>query len=469
MSDFQLVVRELAPRDPFTVAMALRHEPGFVFLDSSRDAEGLGRYSYVAADPFGIFSVLNGKALWNDAPLQGSAFDALETLLHQFHIPDNPSWPPFAGGAIGFIAYEAARFLETIEGFRSAQAEIPDLAFGFYDTVFVHDHLANKSVLLSSGFPETDHDGRLNRANARLQKCLEKIDQAPPVLTTNPPIEDIQSTMSRHQFEKAVNEIQERILSGDFFQANLAHRFSANLPTGYDPFSFYTDLRDLSPAPFGAYLDLCGIQIASNSPELFLRLTERQIEARPIKGTAPRDDNPEKDHELAEALRASVKDRAENTMIVDLLRNDLSRVSKPGTVNVPVLCGLETYASVHHLVSVVTSQLRDDCSGIDLIKAAFPCGSITGAPKIKAMEAIAELEAIPRGVYCGTIGALSFTGNITLNVAIRTVTFSKQTAYFHAGGGITALSNPNAEYQETLVKALRMKEAFRKSHEKDQG
>jgi len=469
MSDLPLVFQELAPRDPFAVALALRYEPGFVFLDSSRDAEGLGRYSYVASDPFGIFSVLDGKAFWNDEPLHGSAFDALETLLHQFHIPDNPRLPPFAGGAIGFIAYEAARFLEAIERFPIAQADIPDLAFGFYDTVFVHDHRANRSFLLSSGFPETERNAQLRRANARLQRYLEKIDQASPVLATNPPIEDVQSTMSRHQFENAVSEIQERILSGDFFQANLAHRFSAQLPTGYDPFSFYANLRDLSPAPFGAYLDLCGIQIASNSPELFLRVTQRQIEARPIKGTAPRDDNPQKDHELAEALRKSVKDSAENTMIVDLLRNDLSRVSKAGTVKVPVLCGLETYASVHHLVSVVTGQLRDDCSGIDLIKATFPCGSITGAPKIKAMEAIAELEAIPRGVYCGTIGALSFTGNMTLNVAIRTVTFSEQTAYFHAGGGITALSNPNSEYEETLVKAQRIKEAFRKPHEKDRG
>ena len=251
-------------------------------------------------------------------------------------------------------------------------------------------------------------------------------------------------------------------MNGDIFQANLSHCFSIERPPHYDPLGFYLLLREQSPAPFGAYLDCGSLVIASNSPERFLELDHKGgIEARPIKGTARRSPDPEQDRALAHELLQSEKDRAENTMIVDLLRNDLSRVAQSGSVRVPTLCGLETYANVHHLVSVVEAHLKPTHDAIDLIRATFPGGSITGAPKIKAMEIIAREEQIPRGVYCGSIGYIAFDGGMDLSIAIRTALFTKDEIRFSVGGGITALSNPEAEYRETLIKAERLFKAFR--------
>jgi para-aminobenzoate synthetase component 1 len=232
------------------------------------------------------------------------------------------------------------------------------------------------------------------------------------------------------------------------------------MPADFDPLAFYLALRRSNPATFSAFLDYGDIQIASSSPERLLSVEGTHVEARPIKGTRRRDADPSRDARLIAELTASRKDRAENVMIVDLLRNDLSRVSKPGSVTVPTLCGLETYANVHHLVSVVTSELREDATLGELIGAAFPGGSITGAPKIRAMEIIAELEEAPRGVYCGAIGYLGFNGRSDLNIAIRTAQFANGTARVQGGGGITARSNPAAEYEESLTKIKRIMEAF---------
>ena len=231
-------------------------------------------------------------------------------------------------------------------------------------------------------------------------------------------------------------------------------------PTGFDALAFYKELRSLNPATFSAFLDYGDVQIASSSPERLLSFDGTTVEARPIKGTRRRDPNPALDAALVAELASSRKDRAENVMIVDLLRNDLSRVCAPGSVRVPVLCGLESYASVHHLTSVVTGELKPDKSDGDLIAAIFPGGSITGAPKIRAMEVIAEIEGQGRGVYCGSIGYFGFNGQVDLNIAIRTAMFSQGTARFQGGGGITARSEPAAEYEETLTKITRIMEAF---------
>ena len=252
----------------------------------------------------------------------------------------------------------------------------------------------------------------------------------------------------------------EYILAGDIFQANISQCFSAAIPEGFDALAFYKRLRSLNPATFSAYLDYGDVQIASSSPERLLSFDGTTVEARPIKGTRRRDPNPALDAALVAELSSSRKDRAENVMIVDLLRNDLSRVCAPGSVRVPVLCGLESYASVHHLTSVVTGELKPDKTVGDLIAAIFPGGSITGAPKIRAMEVIAEIEGQGRGVYCGSIGYFGFNGQVDLNIAIRTAMFSQGTARFQGGGGITARSEPAAEYEETLTKISRIMEAF---------
>ncbi|MFJ5488902.1 aminodeoxychorismate synthase component I, partial [Hansschlegelia beijingensis] len=268
------------------------------------------------------------------------------------------------------------------------------------------------------------------------------------------------SNFDRAAYEAAIARTVEYVLAGDIFQANVAQRFLAELPEGFDAWAFYRRLRTRNAAPFAAYLDFGDVVVASSSPERFVRVEGDHVEARPIKGTAKRWTDPIADGSSSRALLGSEKDRAENVMIVDLLRNDLSRVCRPGTVEVPTLCGLETYASVHHLVSVVTGRLREGLGVVDLLRASFPGGSITGAPKLRAMEIITEIERHARGVYCGSIGWIGFTGDADFNIAIRTATLARGKALFQAGGGITALSDPAAEYDETLTKARAVFDAF---------
>jgi para-aminobenzoate synthetase component I len=256
-------------------------------------------------------------------------------------------------------------------------------------------------------------------------------------------------------------EVIERILAGDIFQANLAQRFEAPVPMGFDHFGFYSQLRKLNAAPFAAYLDHDDFVIASASPERFLQVENGRVETRPIKGTRRRFADPVLDALQARALTESRKDRAENVMIVDLLRNDLSKVCVPGSVQVPQLCGLETFASVHHLVSTVTGRLREGQGAVDLLAAAFPGGSITGAPKVRAMEIITEMERYARGPYCGAIGYIGFDGRMDTSIVIRTASFRAGTCVVQAGGGIVTASDPAAEYDETLDKARAIFAAFR--------
>ncbi|MEY9511437.1 aminodeoxychorismate synthase component I [Bradyrhizobium elkanii] len=258
----------------------------------------------------------------------------------------------------------------------------------------------------------------------------------------------------------AVQRVIELILAGDLFQANIAQCFSAKVSPLFDPLTFYCQLRSLNPAPFAALLRYDRLTIASSSPERFLKLTGRQVETRPIKGTIARSADSGEDRRRAEILLASEKDCAENIMIVDLLRNDLSRVCTDNSVEVTALCDLESYASVHHLVSVVRGALAADQDAISLLRACFPGGSVTGAPKVRAMEIIADIEKVAREVYCGSIGFIGFNGQMDTNIAIRTVMIDDELAVFHAGGGITAMSNPEAEYEETLAKAQRLFDAF---------
>ena len=257
-----------------------------------------------------------------------------------------------------------------------------------------------------------------------------------------------------------MERVRALILAGDIYQANVAQSFVATRPDGVASFDLYRQLRAANPAPFAAYLDQGGRQILSSSPELFLRSDGRRVETRPIKGTARRDTDPAADRAAADALAASAKNRAENVMIVDLLRNDLSRVCKPASVSVPTLCAVESYAGLHHLVSAVTGTLRPEVDTLDLVAASFPGGSITGAPKLRAMEIIAAIEGRARGEYCGAIGWLGFDGAMALNIAIRTIVATGDQFEFAVGGGITLLSDPDEEFEETLVKAGRLFAAF---------
>ncbi|MGH7005989.1 MAG: aminodeoxychorismate synthase component I, partial [Alphaproteobacteria bacterium] len=334
-----------------------------------------------------------------------------------------------------------------------------DAAWHFYDVVLAFDHQSHEAWLVSSGLPEKSDPARRRRSDERAALVLQALDRKETEAASGSvriARSSWRSNFSRQSYMQAVGKVVEYILDGDIFQANIAQRFVADLPDDFAPWLFYKALRQRNAATFAAFLDHGATIIASSSPERFLSLRGNSVETRPIKGTVARSPDAQEDAALAHVLLTSEKDRAENLMIVDLMRNDLSRVCRPHSVLTPTLCGLESYASVHHLVSVVTGQLAEGRALVDLIAAAFPGGSITGAPKLRAMEIITEIEKEARGVYCGSIGYIGFNGDFDSNIGIRTVSFRDGKAVFQAGGGITALSDPAAEYQETLDKAARI-------------
>ncbi|MBP1183885.1 aminodeoxychorismate synthase component I [Methylobacterium sp. PvR107] len=454
--------REIPFIDPVAAAARLRRLPGLAFLDSAMRHDPLGRHSIVAADPFARFRFRDGRATLDGEPVPGGPFAALRACLAPYRIEPSPE-NPFPGGAIGYLAYDLGAALERVAVPARRAGLTDDIALNLYDTALVIDHAAGSARLVGTGFPETEPGPRQVRAEAQLARFADLLgaDTAPPPpLSGNGETLTWRSNFDRQSYENAVEKVRAYIRAGDIYQANIAQRFSADLPAGFDPFALYRRLRETNPATFGAYLEMEGLTVASSSPERFIRLDGRHVETRPIKGTARRLDDPAADRAAAEALLASVKERAENVMIVDLLRNDLSRVCAPGSVAVPTLCGLETYAGVHHLVSVVTGDLRDGLDALDLLEGTFPGGSITGAPKIRAMDIITEIEGDARELYCGAIGRIGFDGALDTSIAIRTVFMDDHQAVLQAGGGVTLLSEPGPEYDETLAKAERVFEAF---------
>jgi len=463
----------------------LARYPYRLLLDSAARGATLGRYSFLAADP-AVVVRSKGPAtecltLHDGASrrLDVDALTAVRELTAGHQTSPIDGLPPFQCGAAGYIGYDWGATLERLPAPRYDDLGILDVVLGIYDWVVAWDHAAGRAWIMASGFPELGA-ARRQRAEARLASVRQALAEPQPQPVTPPaehgvfaaqlgsrspaapsfPMPDVdsaeriglRSSFTRTAYREAVSRVREYILAGDIFQANISQRLEA--PLADTPWRLYRRLRTLNPAPFAAYLDFDGIIVASASPERFLKLDEtRRVETRPIKGTRPRGVGPEHDFALGVALTESTKDRAENLMIVDLLRNDLSRVCAPGTVRVPELFGLEHHATVHHLVSTVTGELAGDADLYDLLRATFPGGSITGAPKIRAMEIISEIEPSRRGVYCGAIGYLSSTGALDTSIAIRTYLALGNRVYFSVGGGIVADSDPDDEYRETLHKA----------------
>lgn len=442
-----LLAREITYGDPLLAAQTLRDQDHLTLLESSLRRDSVGRYSFLACNPSQTLQQTDGIVYLDGRAQSGSALASLDQQLRLNRRPLVPHLPPFQGGWAGFIAYDFARSLEPRAQVPRFTPLGPELIMHAYSTCLAFDHSEERAWILSI----QDEDS-VDRLEALLQR--------PPAAMGSAVIENWSSNFSRESYEKAVAKIIEYILAGDIFQANISQCFSARVPQGFDALAFYAKLRKLNPATFSAFLDYGDIKFASSSPERLVKLDDRLVEARPIKGTRRRDCDPALDSALVAELTSSRKDRAENVMIVDLLRNDLSRVCAPGSVRVPILCGLESYAAVHHLTSVVTGELKAGVSATDLIAAVFPGGSITGAPKIRAMELIAETEQQSRGVYCGSIGYFGFNGQVDLNIAIRTAQFGDGQARFQGGGGITARSQPSAEYEETLAKVRPLMEAF---------
>lgn len=456
-----MYARELSWIEPIKAMRCVARRPYLTFLDSAAQDAVLGRYSYLACDPFSTYVVADGRASCNGEHLEGDPWDVLRALLARYPQQYRPDLPPFQGGVAGFLSYDLNRTLERLPPPAVQGQGFPQSILHFYDVVLAYDHREQKCWIVSTGWPEQDVTRRSKRARHRADEFAALLTD--PRLPQNVPPTTAgswDSNFSRDSYIAAVQHVIDLILAGDIFQANIAQRFSTRLSSSFDPLAFYCRLRTLNPAPFSALLRYGKLTIASSSPERFLRLDGQQVETRPIKGTIARSADSTEDQRRAEALLASEKDRAENTMIVDLLRNDLSRVCTAHSVDVPALCNLETYASVHHLVSIVRGALAGDQDAVTLLRACFPGGSITGAPKVRSMEIIAEIEGVAREVYCGAIGFIGFNGQLDTNIAIRTVTIDDDMAAFHVGGGITAMSQPGAEYEETLVKAQRIFDAF---------
>jgi para-aminobenzoate synthetase component 1 len=435
--------------------------PRVCLLESAKLIPSLGRYSFLMADPFGV-SEFSAES--------GDPFQETKDILARCKSETLGDLPPFQGGAAGLLSYELGHYYEKIPKAKFQDFPIPNLSLGFYDVVLAWDHERNQAWLISHGWPEREPKVRQQRAQMRLEffrDLLESHESAKQACTNSwryvQPIqpksiaypspfgEQWSGNFSREQYRDAVARAIEYIYAGDIFQVNLSQRWLH--PATCSSLELYQTLRQVNPAPFAAYIDLGQQQLLSASPERFLRMQDRQVETRPIKGTRSRSTHPILDLYIGDSLSESRKDRAENLMIVDLLRNDLSRVCEPDSVRVTQLCEVERYQYVLHLVSAVEGKLQEPNTAMNLIEATFPGGSITGAPKIRAMEIISELEPTTRGAYCGSLGYLGFDGTMDWNIAIRTITASAGWWQVQAGGGIVADSVPDSEEIETWHKA----------------
>ena len=472
-----ILVQELpdAP-DPSEACARFLDLPFPLLLESAVRSERLGRFSYLAADPWLILRskgvIVESQSAQGVERVTGDPFAALQTVLAEHALDPVPGLPAFQGGAAGYLAYDLCHHLERLPSPRFDDLDLPDLCLGLYDWTIAWDHLEGRTWLFSTGLPLRARRQRSRRAEVRARMVRDRlagaakpelpvrdrwassVREARPETHAVSEMPGVSSTFSRDQYLRAVERTREYILAGDIFQANLSQRLEAAVDD--HPFTLYTRLRRRNPAPFAGFFDCGRAAVVSASPERFLRLSGECVETRPIKGTSPRGWTPRHDSALGEALSESEKDRAENIMIVDLLRNDLSKVCRDHTVEVPELCQIERYATVHHLVSTVVGRLRAGLGPVDLLRATWPGGSITGAPKVRAMEIIAELEPTRRSVYTGSVGYFSFGGAVDTNIAIRTFIVMRGRAYFQAGGGIVADSDPEREYDETLDKARGM-------------
>ena len=485
-SGIRPIVR-MIPRDlaPLQALSAVEREPHTVFLESLGAVDEGARWTILAFDPVWRLELRAGT-LWRlaggEAVAQpGRPMEALARMWPERSDYDREIEPipagvsggarhlPFVSGLAGYLSYDLKDQLERYSGRARRESSLPDLSLGFYDVVWAWDRASGQGWVVSTGLSERDPDSRQGRAKTRLEHQWARVlgaaqeaasSSAPAVRSGQAPSAAAagRSNFTRDGYRRVVERALEHIAAGDVYQVNLAQRFC--FTPAPEPASLFRSLREESPAPFSAFLTAPGAAIASSSPERFFRIDGNRIETWPIKGTRPRGSTPAEDTALTESLRASAKDRAENVMIVDLERNDLGRICEIGSIRVTSLCEVASYANVHHLVSRVEGRLREDAGPVDVIRAMFPGGSITGAPKIRAVDIIDALEPTRRGVYTGAIGYWDVSGACDFNIAIRTIVVEGGAATFHAGGGIVADSTPEGEYEETLVKARGMMRAL---------
>ncbi|MFQ5328653.1 MAG: aminodeoxychorismate synthase component I [Thermodesulfobacteriota bacterium] len=441
-------IEEIADVTPLEAFLAIRHLP-FPFLLSGGVVPLLRRYSYVGAAPYLRIETRQGTTeaiLSSQRVAFADPFSALSTIMAEYgpnHEEEGPF--PFSGGLVGYLSYDLKSFIESIL-YRASDLGTADCLLGLYDTIFVYDHTEQRGYVVSS----ERTDGTLNGADLR-------------ALLSSPPLKGALSTMafhgdcaftsnmSRKEYLARFEKVKGYISAGDIYQVNLSQRLS--LEWRGDPFSLYSMLISNDPAAFSSFMDCGPYQIISNSPERFLKVSGREIETCPIKGTKARGVGEDEDRAIQESLREDRKELAEHIMIIDLERNDLGRICETGSVTVEEAMRIETLPHLHHMVSTVKGRLRKGVTAAECLRVSFPGGSITGAPKVRAMEIIDEVEPTPRGIYTGAIGYIDLSGNMDMAMAIRTAITTENRLYINVGGGIVADSVPEREYDETLLKA----------------
>jgi len=443
---------------PVSAFLKIAEHSDYAFLlESVEGGEQIARYSFLGKDPFLILRSRDGKTVLDragevtesDQPFVA----AVRELMARYHAPFVPGLPRFTGGAVGYVGYDAAAWFEPVT-LQPTTAVDEEAAFMLFDTVLAFDHVRHRILIIANARITGDEDleslyqfacAKIDFVERELERTLSK----PP--SSSRGALEFSSNVTREQFEQMVRTAKEYIAAGDIYQVVLSQRFETSLDA--DPFTVYRALRHVNPSPYMYFLRVGGRSIVGASPEMLVRVEGRKVQTHPIAGTRPRGRTDEEDMRLAEELKRNEKERAEHVMLVDLGRNDVGRVSAYGTVRVPTYMTLERYSHVMHLVSVVEGKLDDRHDRLDALVACFPAGTVSGAPKVRAMEIVAELENRRRGVYAGAVGYLDFAGNLDFCITIRTVLIEEGRAYVQAGAGIVADSNPTAEYEETRDKA----------------
>ncbi len=445
---------------PVSAFLKIAEDADYAFLlESVEGGEHVGRYSFLGKDPFLILRARDGKTSIERAGVVTASerpfIDMLRTLMADFRSPFVPGLPRFTGGAVGHLGYGAASWFEPVLGDLGTSPDGADQAgFMLFDTVLAFDHVQHRILLIANARITGDEDleSLYQFACAKIQFLERELERN---LSATPPAPgravEVRSNRTRDEFEAAVRAGKEHIAAGDIYQVVLSQRFDADVDA--DPFTVYRALRHVNPSPYMYFIRMGGVAVVGSSPEMLVRVEGTRVETHPIAGTRRRGRNDEEDMRLAEELKRNEKERAEHVMLVDLGRNDVGRVCEYGTVRVPQFMGLERFSHVMHLTSIVEGKLAADRDRLDALVSCFPAGTVSGAPKVRAMQIIRDLEPGGRGLYAGAVGYLDFAGNLDFCIAIRTIIMTAGKAYVQAGAGIVMDSNPTAEYEETRDKA----------------
>ncbi len=444
-------------------------------LESAEQGQYLGRYSFLGVGARALVTYADGRLTVqeNGERLEvehADPFAAAADVLRSYRPPEMGDLPPLAGGLVGYFGYDLVRRLEELPEAPPDDLGLPEMAFLLADTVLVFDHLKHTITVIADAFVEgRDVDGPYRRAVERIAAVREQLLRPLPASAYGaaqaaaPVTRPVASSMTREEYEAGVERVREYVYAGDAFQVVLSQRFST--PVDVTPFSVYRGLRAVNPSPYMYYIAFDDFALCGSSPEPLVTVQGDHVETRPIAGTRPRGADAAEDRRLVASLRADEKERAEHVMLVDLGRNDLGRVCTPGSVTVDELMGMEMYSHVIHMVSSVSGTLASDSTPSDALKAAFPAGTVSGAPKVRAMQIVDELETVRRGPYAGAIGYLSYGGDLDTCICIRTIVVKDGVAYMQAGAGIVADSEPAREYEETRAKAAALLRAVELAHE----